>query len=101
MVKKKEKKVKQPIFILFYKEAYFFTSNLNNYFPSVSISLLHEYDDVFLEEISNGVPLIKGVEHKINFILKASHPNQPVYKTNLEETKKIQKQVEVYLSHDM
>jgi len=58
------------------------------------------------QEIPSGLPPIRGIEYQINFILKAgieyqinfilkaSIPNQPVYRSNLEETKELQRQVE-------
>ena len=55
--------------------------------------LLKEYDDVFPQDIPHGLPPQKGIEHNIDLILGASFPNRPAYRSNLEETKEIQKQV--------
>ena len=88
---------KQPILVLLYKEANFSINDLNQSLPSTTISLLQEFEDVFPEEIPDGVPPIRGIEHQIDFIPGASLPNRPAYRTNPEETKEIQRQVEEYL----
>ncbi|XP_062113069.1 uncharacterized protein LOC133824216 [Humulus lupulus] len=52
-----------------------------------------DFDDVFPEEVPNGLPPIRGVEHQIDFIPGATIPNRPAYRSNLEETKELQRQV--------
>ncbi|GKV06983.1 hypothetical protein SLEP1_g18797 [Rubroshorea leprosula] len=59
---------KQPMFVLLYKDAYFNTNELNDSLPSVVKSLLQDFKDVFLEDIPNGLPPIRGIEHQIDFI---------------------------------
>jgi len=59
--------------------------------------LLKEYDDVFPQDIPHGLPPQRGIEHNIDLILSASLPNRPAYRSNPEETKEIQKQVEKLL----
>ena len=41
-----------------------------------------------------GLPPLRGIEHHIDFIPEAYLPNRLAYKTNPDETKEIQKQVE-------
>ncbi|XP_028764585.1 uncharacterized protein LOC114722675, partial [Neltuma alba] len=53
-----------------------------------------EYVDVFPEEIPPGLPPIRGIEHQIDFIPGATIPNRPAYRSNPEETKELQRQVE-------
>nr|AAX96623.1 retrotransposon protein, putative, Ty3-gypsy sub-class [Oryza sativa Japonica Group]ABA92971.1 retrotransposon protein, putative, Ty3-gypsy subclass [Oryza sativa Japonica Group] len=53
-----------------------------------------EYEDVFPAEISPGLPPMRGIEHQIDLIPGASLPNRAAYRTNLEETKEIQRQVQ-------
>ncbi|OMO89160.1 reverse transcriptase [Corchorus capsularis] len=48
---------------------------------------------VFLEDIPSGLPPIRGIEHQIDFVPGAQIPNKPAYRTNLEETKELEKQV--------
>ncbi|WVZ93525.1 hypothetical protein U9M48_039497 [Paspalum notatum var. saurae] len=53
-----------------------------------------EYADVFPAEIPPGLPPIRGIEHQIDLIPGASLPNRAAYRTNPEETKEIQRQVQ-------
>ena len=48
----------QPIFVLLYKEAYFNTNELDESLPSVVVSLLQEYEDVFPNDVPSGLPPI-------------------------------------------
>src|SRR6266542_5984293 len=41
-----------------------------------------------------GLPPVRGIEHKIDLIPGASLPNRAAYRTNPEETKEIQRQVQ-------
>ena len=41
--------------------------------PSVVVSLLQDFDEVFSEEVPNGLPPIRGIEHQIDFVPSASH----------------------------
>jgi len=84
----------QPIFVLLYKEACFNTNELDEYLPSVVVSLLQKYEDVFPNDVPSGFPPIRGIEHRIDFVPSASIPNQPAYMSNSEETKKLRRQVE-------
>jgi hypothetical protein len=49
--------------LLVYKETYFNTNDLNHVVPSVSISLLHEFDNVLPEEVPSVLPPLKGTKH--------------------------------------
>jgi flagellar biosynthesis GTPase FlhF len=84
----------QPIFVLLYKEACFNTNELDEFLPSVVVSLLQEYKDVFPNDVPSGLPPIRGIEHQIDFVLGATIPNRPAYRSNPEETKELQRQVE-------
>jgi len=55
--------------------------------------LLKQFQDVF-QEPPKELPPLRGIEHQIGFILGASLPNRPAYKTNPTEAKEIQQQVE-------
>jgi hypothetical protein len=48
----------------------------------------------FLKEIPSVLPPIWGIEHQIDFVSRASIPNWPAYRSNFEESKKLQRQVE-------
>ena len=56
-------------------------------------SLLKEFKD-FFQYPPKGLPPLKGTKHQIDFIPVASLPDRPAYRTNPDETKEIQKQVE-------
>ena len=88
----------QPIFILLYNEACFNTNKLDESLPSVVISLLQEYEDVFPTDVPSGFPPIRGIEHQIDFVPDATIPNRPAYRSNPEETKELQRQVEELLA---
>ncbi|GKV47177.1 hypothetical protein SLEP1_g54096 [Rubroshorea leprosula] len=66
----------------------------NIFHTSVAKSLLQDFKDAFPEDIPNGLPPIRGIKHQIDFILGATIPNQPAYRSNPNETKELQKQVE-------
>ncbi|GKV48658.1 hypothetical protein SLEP1_g55459 [Rubroshorea leprosula] len=85
---------KQPMFVLLYKDAYFNTNELNDSLPSVVKSLLQDFKDVFPDDVPNGLPPIRGIEHQIDFIPGATIPNRPAYRSNPNETKELQRQVE-------
>uniref|UniRef100_A0A2N9FCV1 Reverse transcriptase domain-containing protein n=1 Tax=Fagus sylvatica TaxID=28930 RepID=A0A2N9FCV1_FAGSY len=57
-----------------------------------------EFEDVFPEEMPNELPPIRGIEHQIDFVPRAAIPNRPVYRSNPEETKELQRQVEDLMS---
>ena len=56
--------------------------------------MLQEYEDVFPDEVPPGLPPKRGIEHQIDLVPGASLPNRAAYRTNPEETKEIQQQVE-------
>ncbi|GKV11625.1 hypothetical protein SLEP1_g22866 [Rubroshorea leprosula] len=84
---------KQPMFVLLYKDAYF-TNELNDSLPSVVKSLLQDFKDVFPDDVPNGLPPIRGIKHPIDFIPGATIPNRPAYRSNPNETKELQRQIE-------
>jgi len=50
----------KPMILLGYKEAYFNTNDLDHIVPSVAISLLQEFDDVFPDDTPSGLPPLRG-----------------------------------------
>ena len=83
----------KPMIVLLYKEALFNTNQLDTSLPSSIVSLLHEFVDVFPEEIPKGLPPIQAIEHQIDFVHGATISNRLTYRSNPKETKELQKQV--------
>jgi hypothetical protein len=81
-------------FVLLYKDNLLSTNNLPSTLPSIVFDELHEYEDVFPDEVPPGLPPKRGIEHQIDLVPDASLPNHAAYRTNPEETKEIQQQVE-------
>ena len=83
----------QPMILLVYKEALLNTNDFDSTLHSSVVSLLQDYEDVFLEDTPQGLPPIRGIEHQIEFVPGAAIPNRPAYRSNPEETKELQRQV--------
>src|SRR3954466_8806785 len=79
------------------KEALFSFEELPPSLPPVVTDLLQEFLDVFPPNVPPGLPPIRGIEHQIDLIPGASLPNRAPYRTNPEETKEIQRQVQELL----
>jgi hypothetical protein len=84
-------------FALVCKDALISIHNMQHSLPPAIANILQEYSDVFPSEIPAGLPPIRGIEHQIDLIPGASLPNRAPYRTNLEETKEIQRQVQELL----
>ncbi|WZZ71018.1 hypothetical protein YC2023_082388 [Brassica napus] len=69
------------------------SSDLAPEIPSELLDVLQDFSDVFPNENPKGLPLIRGIEHLIDFVPGASLPNRPAYRTNPVETKELQKQI--------
>ena len=81
-------------FVLLYKDNLLSTNNLPSTFPSIVFDALQEYEGVFPDEVPPGLPPKRGIEHQVGLVPSASLPNRVAYRTNPEETKEIQQQVE-------
>ncbi|XP_051119802.1 uncharacterized protein LOC127243695 [Andrographis paniculata] len=71
--------------------------NLLTNFPIPFARMLEEMKDAYPEELPQGLPPIRGIEHQIDFVPGASIPNRPAYRCNPDENKEIQKQVQELL----
>ena len=49
---------------------------------------------MFPNDVPSGLPPIRGIKHQIDFVSGAAIPNRPTYRSNPEETKELQRQVE-------
>ena len=88
----------QPMIFMVYKESYPTNDETNQSLPSLAVSLLQEFEDVFQEEVPSGLPPIRGIEHQIDFIPRAVILNRATYRSNPEETKELQRQFEELMS---
>ncbi|XP_073121517.1 uncharacterized protein [Henckelia pumila] len=52
-----------------------------------------EFDDLFPEELPQGLPPLRGIEHQIDLVPGSALSNRPAYRSNPEETKELQRQV--------
>ncbi|KAK1579641.1 hypothetical protein QYE76_016619, partial [Lolium multiflorum] len=59
---------------------------------------LTEFQDVFPDELPHGLPPLRGIEHRIDLIPGAPLPNRAAYRTNPEDTKEIQRQIQDLLA---
>jgi hypothetical protein len=62
--------------------------------PPAVTNLLQEYENVFPSKMPPGLPPMRGIEHQIDLIPGATLPKHAAYRTNPEETKEIQRQVQ-------
>ena len=79
------------------KEVLFSFEDMPPSLPPAVANILQEYVDVFPQDVPPGLPPIRGIEHQIDLIPGASLPNRAPYRTNPEETKEIQRQIQELL----
>src|SRR3954468_13324260 len=82
--------------VLMYKGEVLISNDNHPLSPGVS-NVLQDYDDVFPAEVPSGLTPLRGIEHKIDLIPGATLPNRAPYRTNPQETKEIQQQVQPLL----
>ncbi|KAJ9556733.1 hypothetical protein OSB04_011347 [Centaurea solstitialis] len=93
-----EVRVSKQVLVSFCIEAQLATNNLAGSIPSNVLAGLQEFEDLFSEEVHDGLPPTRGIEHQVDFVPGASIPNKPAYRTSPEETKELQRQVEELLA---
>jgi hypothetical protein len=81
------------------RQVLFSLEDITTPLPRTIINLLQEFKDIFPAEIPPGLPRLRGIEHQIDLIPGASLPNRATYRTNPEETKEIQRQVQELLDN--
>jgi hypothetical protein len=84
-------------YALICKDASISLHNLQQSLPPIVADILQEYADVFPSEVLAELPPLRGIEHPIDLIPGGSLPNHAPYRTNPEETKEIQRQVQELL----
>jgi hypothetical protein len=84
-------------YALICKDAFISLHNMQQSLLPIMANVLQEYADVFPSEVPSELPPLRGIEHQIDLILGASLLNHAPYRTNPEETKEIQRQVQQLL----
>ncbi|GKD82187.1 RNA-directed DNA polymerase [Tanacetum coccineum] len=56
-------------------------------------TLLDEFKDIFPDEIPLGLPLMREIQHCIDFVLGAMIPNKPTYRMNPKKFEELHRQV--------
>jgi hypothetical protein len=83
-----------PCYALVCKHALYSIEVASIALPPTVANLLQEYMDDFPSKTPPRLPPVRGIEHKIDLILGVSLPNRAAYRTNPDETKEIQQQVQ-------
>jgi len=86
-----------PMILIVYKKE-FNTNKLNYCIPSIYVSLLYDYEDIFPNKTLSGLPPIRWIEHQIDPVPEETISNQSAYRSNLDKTKEIQMQVDELIS---
>jgi hypothetical protein len=76
------------------RQVLFSLEDITTPFLCTITNLLQEFKDVFPAEIPPGLSPLRGIEHQIDLIPGTSLPNRAAYRTNPEEMKEIQRQVQ-------
>ncbi|XP_039787907.1 uncharacterized protein LOC120654436 [Panicum virgatum] len=84
-------------YALICKDALFPIRDIASTLPLAVADILQAYEDVFPNELPPGLPPLRGIEHQVDLIPGASLPNRAAYRTNPEETKEIQREVQELL----
>ena len=63
--------------------------------------LLSEFKNVFPDDIPAGLPLVRDIQHCIDFLPGASIPNKPAYRMNPKDFSELQRQVTELLEKDL
>ena len=88
---------KLVVYALLYEDALVSLHDVQHSLPPAVANILQEYADVFPSEVPPGLPPLRRIENQIDLIPGASLPNRAPYRTNPEETKEIQRQVQELL----
>ena len=87
----------QPLLLMICKHVLLNVDELDKALPWSVVALLQEFEDVFLDEVPDVLPPIRGIEHQIDLIPGAPLPNKLAYRMGPEETKELRRQVDSLL----
>ncbi|XP_049368159.1 uncharacterized protein LOC125833042 [Solanum verrucosum] len=74
------------------------TNQSHSSLPNSISFILHDYEDVFPKKLPSGLPPLRIIENQIDFVPGSQLPNKTAYRSNLEDTKELQSQVEELLN---
>ncbi|XP_019104878.1 uncharacterized protein LOC109134919 [Beta vulgaris subsp. vulgaris] len=57
-------------------------------------ALMQEFEDVFPEELPQGLPPLRGIEHAIDLVPGTTLPNNPAYRCDPMASRELQRQIE-------
>ena len=64
--------------------------------PRCIRTLISKFPKVFPEDLPNGLPPLRTIQHEINFHTDAIIPNKAAYRMNLKEHELLQKEVNLF-----
>nr|KYP68956.1 Transposon Ty3-G Gag-Pol polyprotein [Cajanus cajan] len=84
--------VEKPFYLLYSKETLATISFELKSLPNGVQNLLQEFENLPPQEVPSGLPPLRGIEHQIDLVSRASLPKKFSYKTNPQEIKEIETQ---------
>jgi hypothetical protein len=81
------------------RQVLFSLDDITTPLPHAITNHLQEFKDIFPVEIPSGLTPLRGIEHQIDLIPGATLSNRVAYRTNPEETREIQRQIQELLDH--
>ncbi|XP_074298780.1 uncharacterized protein LOC141629717 [Silene latifolia] len=92
----KELKQEQPVLFLLSREI---NTEENTGVPAEVQPLLQKYKEVFPAELPSGLPLPRGIEHRIDLVPGSALPNRLAYRCDPTATKELQHQMEELMTN--